>query len=136
MSLDVTVEDARRLAGHLIGEPPTDAEAARWIEAVRGRDVALEHARDVRLWALSMRHPWLIGLADAGLALTDPHSPLRHRLFLMLAVLEASPRHCGRFLPAPFPRVALAGLAMRGLAAGLRAAAGVALVRTHGVLWR
>lgn len=136
MSLEVTAGDARLVARHLIGEPPSDAEAARWIEAVRRRGVGLERPRDARLWALAMRHPWLIGLVDAGLAFTDPHSPVRHRLLLMLAVLEASKHHCRRFLPAPYPRVALALVAVRGFTAALRAAAGLVLVRTHGVLWR
>jgi hypothetical protein len=134
--LDPSPADADRIARHLIGEAPSEAEAARWIEAVRRRAAPLATARDRRLWELAMRHPWRIGLVDAGLALVDPHSPVRHRLFLMLAILEASPRHCARFLPASHSRAALAALALRGVAAALRGAAGWALVRTCGVLWR
>jgi len=83
-----------------------------------------------------MRRPWLIGFADAGLAWVDPYSPVRYRVLLMLAILEASPHHHRRFLAAPWPKVALlayAGIAVRG---ALRAAFGILWVRAYGVLWR
>lgn len=131
-----TAADAGRLARHLIGEPPTAAEAERWRDAVRTCDAALETARDRRLWELAMRHPWLLGPTDAGLAFVDPYSPVRHRILLMLAILEASPHHHRRFLAAPWPRIALLGIAARGAWAALRAAAGILWVRTHGTLWR
>ena len=83
-----------------------------------------------------IRHPWSIGPLDAGLALSDPESPLRFRLCLMMAVLEASPAHCRSFLPAPYPKVALLGLALRMAAAALRSGLGLAMVKTWGVLWR
>ncbi len=124
------------LALHLIGEPARPEEIERWRRAIEVRGVTLERERDRRLWALMLRAPWLIGVVDAGLALADPHSPVRHRLYLMLAVLEASPAHTRHFLPSRFPRVWLAGLALRVAAAALRSALGLALVRSHGVLWR
>jgi len=128
--------DARRLARHLIGEDPTPAEAERWIEAVLVRGALLESERDRRLWTLAMRHPWLLGPTDAGLAFVDPYSAVRHRILLMLAILEASPHHHRRFLAAPWPRIALIGLALRGLWAGVRAAAGIVWVRGYGTIWR
>ena len=80
--------------------------------------------------------PWTIGPLDAGLARIDPESPVRFRLCLMMAVLEASPAHCRRFLPAPYPKAALFGLALRMAAAAARSALGLAMVRTWGLLWR
>jgi hypothetical protein len=128
--------DARRLARHLIGEEPTPEEASRWVEAVRIRGAALTTPRDRRLWAIAMQHPWLLGPADAGLAFVDPYSPVRHRILLMLAILEASPAHHRHFLAAPWPRIALLGLGLRAALAALRAAAGIVWVRSHGILWR
>ena len=83
-----------------------------------------------------VRSPWTIGPLDAGLALADPDSAVRFRLCLMLAVLEASPAHCRRFLPAPWPRPALIGLGLRMMFAGVRSVLGLAMVRSWGVLWR
>ncbi len=44
-----------------------------------------------------------VGLLDAGLAVADPHSELRRRLYLMFAILESSPEYHELFLP-PRPR--------------------------------
>ena len=92
--------------------------------------------RDRALLERMVRQPWLIGPLDAGLALTDPESPVRFRLCLMLAVLEASTAHCRHFLPAAVPRVEFLALALRMAAAAARSAFGLAMVRTWGVLWR
>jgi hypothetical protein len=128
--------EAQCFARYLIGEPAAPAEIERYRRAVELRGAEPRAGRDRRLLEHMIRHPWTIGPIDAGLALIDPESPVRFRLCLMLAVLEASPAHCPRFLPAPFPRVALFGLALRMAAAALRSALGVAMVRTWGVLWK
>lgn len=83
-----------------------------------------------------MRHPWLLGPADAGLAWVDPYSPVRQRILLMLAILEASPHHHRRFLAAPWPRIALLAIAIRSIAAAFRAVFGILWVRAYGTLWR
>jgi len=128
--------EAQRFARYLIGEPPRPEEIERYRRAVELRGAVPRTERDRRLLERMIRHPWTIGPLDAGLALTDPDSPVRFRLCLMMAVLEASPAHCRRFLPAPYPKRALAGLALRMAVAALRSALGFALVRTWGVLWK
>jgi hypothetical protein len=60
---------------------------------------------------------------------------VRLRVCLMLAILEASPHHASRFLPSPWRSTTAPALVGRGLLGLLRAAAGLALVRSHGVLW-
>jgi len=120
----------------MIGEPPAPAEVERYRRAVEIRDAAPRTERDRRLLECMIRRPWTIGPLDAGLALVDPESPVRFRLCLMLAVLEASPAHCRRFLPAPYPKAALLGLALRMAVAAARSVLGIAMVRTWGVLWR
>jgi hypothetical protein len=128
--------EAERFGYYLIGEPPLPEETERYRRAVELRGAHPRTERDRRLLECMVRHPWTIGPLDAGLALADPDSPVRFRLYLMLAVLEASPAHGRRFLPAPYPRVALVGLALRMTLAALRLALGLALVRTWGVLWK
>ncbi len=127
---------AQAIARHLIGEEALPAETARWREAVGVHGASLERESDQRLWTLLMRRPALIGVVDAGLALADPHSPIRHRLFLMLAVLEASPRHTPRFLSQPFSRWALPALALRMAIAALRSVLGLILVTAYRTRFR
>jgi hypothetical protein len=128
--------EARRLARYLIGEDPLPGEAARYALALDAAALPLERERDRRLWALAMSSTTALGLVDAGLALVDPYSPVRQRVCLMLAVLEASPAHTRHFLSAPYPRAALLGLGLRMAGAALRSAGGFALVRSWGILWR
>jgi hypothetical protein len=125
----------RRLSRHLIGEEPLPEELARWRSAIELCGAALTRERDRRLWALIRRAPWLTGVVDAGLAWSDPHSPVRHRLCLLLAILEASPHHTRRFLPADYPRIALVALAARMIRAAFRLALGLVLVRTAAAVW-
>ena len=127
---------ARAIARHLIDEEPLPAEIARWRVSLVVHGALLERERDLRLWALITRRPALIGAIDAGLALADPHGPIRHRLFLMLAVLEASPQHTTRFLSNPYPRLALSGLALRMGLAALRSVFGLALVAAYRLRFR
>ena len=135
---DPTAADDRvaiAIARHLIGEPPSPDEIARWRQAVEVRDARLSRERDRRLWAWIRRAAWLTGPIDAGLALTDPHSPVRERLYLMLAILEASPAHTRSFLPRETGRLALLALMPRMVAAAFRSALGVMLVGAATALW-
>jgi hypothetical protein len=133
---DEVAREAERFALYLIGAPPRPEEVERYRRAIEARGAEPRTERDRRLLEHMVRRPWTLGPLDAGLALTDPESPVRFRLCLMLAVLEASTTHCPRFLPAPYRRVALAGLALRMAGAALRSALGLVLVRTWGVLWK
>lgn len=127
---------ARALSRALVGEDPAPGEAARFEEAVRLRAPELPTPRDQALWRLALRGPGWANLVDAGLALADPYSPVRHRVCLMLAILEASPHHARRFLPEPWSAWTWAWLLGAGALAALRAAAGALVVRTHGAWWR
>lgn len=133
---DTLTREAERFARYLIGESPRPEEVERYCRAVESCGAVPERERDRRLLEAMDRHPWTIGPLDAGLALTDPESVVRHRLCLMLAVLEASPHHCRRFLPAPYPRIVLLGLALRMSGAALRSALGLVMVHSWGVLWK
>ena len=133
----VSREDARRLARAIVGEDPTPEEAARWIDAVATVGTPLARSRDVALWDLARRgSPWL-GWVDAGLALSNPYSPVRHRIYLMLAVLEASPAHARRFEPHESSALAaVLGLGLRGAIGAARAVFGLVVVSVAGALAR
>ena len=130
-------EDGRRIGRALVGEEPTPEEVARWQDAVTLRALPLARPIDRSLWNVARRGGLGLGLVDAGLAVTDPWSPVRHRLYLMLAVLEASPAHLPRFESGDRPEAAvLAGLALRGTLAVARSVAGSVLVTAYRVFAR
>jgi len=136
MATPPAIQDAARcLARALVGEDPAPEEAARFEQAVRLRAPVLGSARDHALWRLAMRGPQWTRLVDAGLAIADPWSPVRLRVCLMLAILEASPHHVRRFLPEPWSPWTPPALLARAALAAARAALGLVLVRSHGVLW-
>ena len=130
-------DDARRIARAILGETPTEDEVTRWLDAVANAALPLSGARDARLWDLARRGgPWT-NLVDAGLALLEPYSPVRHRLYLMLAILEASPTHARRFEPRARPALAaVLGLGLRGAWGAARAVLGVAVVSVAGAFAR
>jgi hypothetical protein len=103
MSEDPLKLEARTVARCLIGREPTDAERARYADAVCRKASAL-HGREARLWKRVVAHPWLYSAVDGALSLVRPASPIRHRGYIMLAVLEASTAHTDLFLARPRAR--------------------------------
>ena len=120
----------------LVGEEPTGEEAARFEDAVRLRAPELPNERDRALWRLAMRGPGHVRLVDAGLAFADPYSAVRHRIGLMLAILEASPHHVRHFLPSRWTPLTPFAIAGAGFAGVFRVLAGLIVVRSHGAIWR
>ena len=74
----------------------------------------------------------MMGWVDAGLVLLKPASPLRRKLFTMLAILEASPSYTRDFLSRPFPPYHLLRLAVVCVRAVGRSTAGVAILKLTG----
>jgi hypothetical protein len=123
--------EAERFARYLVGAAPSDEIAERYARAVR-RDPPAAGARDARLVDFARRRPWSIPLLDAALALRDPHAELRRRLYLMFAILESTPEHHDRFLPAARRPAYVLRIAAVGARAVLRAAGGVVLLAAVG----
>lgn len=112
------------LSRYLLGVAPEPPQVDLYSRALAtlavGESPALAWAR---------RFPFLIGLLDGGCGLVRRDDPLRRRLLILAAILEASPQHADRFLPAPsrlLPLILLAGC--KGAAGVLKAIAGVPLV--------
>jgi hypothetical protein len=78
--------------------------------------------------AFAVQRPWAIGALDGALALCDRGAPLRQRLLLMAAILEARPQYCDDFLPRERTAIEAAAVALRVVRAGLLAIGGFALV--------
>lgn len=123
---DLLHAEARCFARYLVGRTPSTEVQARYALAMGTTPPA---GRDAALLGLARRRPRTIGLLDGGLALVDPHAELRRRLYVMLAILESTPEHCDRFLPAARGPAYVLLVALAGLRGALRGAAGVLLLR-------
>jgi hypothetical protein len=74
---------------------------------------------DVRVVALALRRPWLLGPLDAAAALLRPGSLLRRKILLMTALVETTPEHAAAFVP---ESAGVLRLALLGLSAGFKTA--------------
>lgn len=75
------------------------------------------------------RHPWALAYLEAAAGFVSPRGVLRQKVYLMAAILEATPEHAEFFLrtPAPFwPLVA--GLVWQGVRSAVKAALGLPLL--------
>ncbi len=127
-----TALEVERLGRYLVGRAPDTPLVARYAEAVATLGIEIA-ADERRTWQLVRRRPRLIRLVDAGLALAKPSGSIRHRLHILLAILEASPDHCDAFLPRAFGPGDWLAMAAFALRAGAAAPAGLVLVRLLGV---
>ena len=104
--------EAMVLSRYLIGTPASPQVVQRYVDAQR----VLLPAEADRVTAFVRRHPRCLALLDAAAAPRGTHAPLRRRLLLMATLLEATPEHAARFLPAPGSRLGvLASLGWHGL---------------------
>lgn len=89
--------DCELICHYLIDRKPTGELIGRYREAMRVKfsDRALS---DVE-WCWLRRHPRALPFLDAAAGLLQPSSPLRQRVYLMMAILEAAPALSDRFLP-------------------------------------
>lgn len=88
---------ARLFGRYLLGETPEEPFLERYVAA--SDTLFSDPPGPVVRFAL--RWPRALPFLDAASALVRPRGPLRSRLLVMAAVLEASPEHADRFLPDP-----------------------------------
>jgi len=121
----ILAKESAAIARYLIGQVPSPELQRRYAAACRARlpagaDVELEFAR---------RHPGSWPFLDAATGLFQPHSVVRQRVFIMAALLEASPEHAEFFLKPPARPVKLiACVAWQGIRSVVKAAVGVPLL--------
>ncbi len=119
--------DAAVLTRYLLGCDPDDRE--RQLFARAARQAPLSSPSEQRQWRFAIRHAGWLPYLDAALARAAPTGAVRHRLLLMLAILEASPRHAAHFLPAPFGPGGVLVLLWTGALGVWHALIGAALLR-------
>lgn len=88
--------EASILAAYLISKRIGKEEIARYERAIEIKKIFLSSSEQ-RLWNLMLRHRSILASVDSGLALINSNSPLRQRIAMMLAILEAHPDHISSF---------------------------------------
>jgi len=115
---------ARIFTHYLVHKDPSDAHRQLFSAAiVRGPDAPIE-----KTLRLALKHPKLIPYLDAYDALSHPNSQLRQRLYLMFAILEASPDFTELFLPQKCPKVYAAYVALHGVRGIFRLGVGCIII--------
>ena len=97
-SIQIASNEAQVLSKYLIGEKCTEDTIRHYIEAVHKLNAILNKSEQ-KTWERMMRSTFYLKLVDSGLAIVNPQSPLRKRIFIMLTLLESSPDHVKCFLP-------------------------------------
>jgi hypothetical protein len=93
--MDRLEQEARTFTHYLVGRA-VDAPATQlYKDAMQS---SKSDATDTRLLNFMVAHPASIGFIDAGLVSQNASSEARRRLYVMLAILEASPTYYDLFL--------------------------------------
>ena len=120
--------EADIISRYLIGKSASPSARQLYAEAVSSWNT--DAKTESRLLKLAFGYPFLIGALDAGLVFCAPQSVLRRRIFVMFAVLEASPDYWDFFLPKKRSLGYLFVIGLSGLRAIYRAIFGVLLIKS------
>lgn len=89
-------------------------------------------ASDTRILNFALNHPWSVGMLDGGSALIRPHTELRRRLYVLTAILEATPEYAHLFMTQQRSPLYLVVILFSGIRACLRAIAGIIFIKILG----
>ncbi len=120
-----------------------ELEASLFTRYLIGRDISPQASRlyitavgsskpntaDKKLLDFMVKHPRSIGLIDAGLVIHNSTSEARRRLYVMLAILEASTENHDLFLPTKRNPFYIFAVGLSGLRAVVKAVLGLLLVK-------
>jgi len=86
-------------------------------------------AKDDRILKFMLRNSWSVGMVDSGLVFIKPKSEVRHKMFIMLAILECQPDYTDLFFTKNQSKTYFFYVLWVGFRAFLKAALGVILVK-------
>ncbi len=89
-------DEAQALTKYLIGENATKEVVDLYTLALGRIDITLSR-KELKRWDKMIKNAFLLKVIDSGLAILDKCNPIRKRIFLMLAILEAQPNYCTHF---------------------------------------
>lgn len=121
--------EARIITNYLIGKPCTEELVKRYVDANIKQGIQLS-SEEQELWRKALRGINWMTCIDSGLALVRPKSQIRRKIFVMLAILEASVDYCDDFMPKTRSKFqALLLLAVQGVKAVFFAIIGIFLIK-------
>ena len=123
-------EEAERISDYLIGILPGEREKKIYADACKQLDIQFTAEEDA-LWKSMNKSKWRMACIDAGLALKQPSSNARRKLFTMLAILEASPTYTDYFLSKNFSPFYIIKIGLVGIRSVCRALLGLVLVKMN-----
>jgi hypothetical protein len=121
-------EEADCIALYVVGEHAGIREKRIYAEAMRKLNINLTGAEEA-LWQSMLNSKTQMACIDGGLALLRPASQLRRKLFIMVAVLEASPHYTDHFLSRRFSFSYLVKIGLIGMRAICRGIAGIIILK-------
>lgn len=92
------VHEANAIANYLIKSEVDSDLISKYSNAINQLDTSLSQ-EDEKLFKLCIRKPFLLPLVDSGLALIEPFSTIRKRIYVMNCILEATPKYSNHYLP-------------------------------------
>lgn len=117
-SQEATYElEARLFTRHITGNEATQQTVARYVKLITPIAQSDNNPADQKLLTWVVARPWSLPFLDSYAAFFKPQSELRHRLYVLFAILESSPEFADSFLPQKrrllpsFVRLTYAGVA-------------------------
>lgn len=122
--------EAEVFGRYLLGGSRPDSKTIElYLKADAMRKYDASPAREQKILAFVLRQPWLIGLLDSALALSNSERLLRQKLLLMSAILETRPQYAHLFLPQKRSLFYLIYAGFVGVRAVVKAVAGKVLLK-------
>jgi len=120
--------EAKVFGRYLINQKPGAAAVNLYAANIKASGTTYTK-KEKKLLRLCLNHPWLTGLVDGGLAIVNPTSALRRRIYIMLAILESSPDYANYFLPRRRSMLYILVVLFAGARAVVKAILGTILVK-------
>lgn len=92
----ISSNESHKLACYLISKIIGAEEIERYEMAVQIKQVSMNQSEQ-KIWSLMLKYSIVLASVDSCLALTDRNSPIRQRICIMLAILEAHPNYFSSF---------------------------------------
>ncbi len=124
--MNILENEARIFTKYLVNDDVSAHAVKLYVSAM---EPSKPNATDKKLLDFMVSHPHLIGLVDAGLVFHNSTSEARLRLYIMLAILEASPEYCNLFLPKRRGPFYVIVIAYSGIRAVIKSVLGLLLVK-------
>jgi hypothetical protein len=95
------IQECRVITHYLAGQAPSSDLIQRYLEANTALLARIHSPSDQAIVSFVRRNPWALPYLDATLAVVRRDSLLRHKILVMIAILEATPEFVHLFLHEP-----------------------------------